>query len=88
VRLQARFQVRHTLLERSDLLQRGVKLKLLILHDLHERSHHGLDARRCARPIGVGDSQSLRQVIHRRKSASDSLGCQLTRIGRGRERLR
>ena len=77
---EARFQVCHELLERGDLLKRGLVLELEILHDLRQGTHDRLDARRRARPISLGDTQSRRQVIHRRESASVSSACQLTRF--------
>jgi hypothetical protein len=84
---QARFEFRHALLKGGDPFKRGLELKLLLVHDLHERTHHGLDARGCAGPIGFGDPQSLRQLIHTHESASDSSPCQLSRSSQGRERL-
>ena len=77
--LEARFQVCHALLERGDLIECDLELTLLILYHLHERTHHGLNARVCARPVVFGYPQSLRQVvIHIRESASYLNGCQLT----------
>jgi hypothetical protein len=43
---EARFQVCHELLERGDLLKRGLVLELEILHDLHQGTHDRLDAQR------------------------------------------
>lgn len=53
--LQPGTQVGDLCLQGRDPGNGGLELHLLILDDLHEYPHHGLDARRGARPIGLGD---------------------------------